>query len=264
LERLVHVRDGLEYLIFAVIKHQLEYGHGKDKPNYYEEALRKVNEGVAPNVISLNYDIIVDNTLCALTGDTFPDYGTDISTEAYRQSRKFGKLLKLHGSLNWLYCPGCLRLDLGVAGLGAPGTSKVLDELYQENPLEPRYGCHGTACHECDSRVRPVLITPTHLKDYRNPHVSDVWYEAERMLRRADRVVIVGYSLPEDDVDVIYLLKRGLENVPPSRVTVVEFDPQRRHLREHPVGLRYRSLFGGELDWHTEGFAAWLESQEGR
>jgi NAD-dependent SIR2 family protein deacetylase len=259
-DQLTKVRDRLEYLIFALIKHQLEDGHGRGQPNHYADAFKKVYKGNEPNVISLNYDIIVDNTICGLTDDTFPNYGTDISTEIYQQVKKKGKLLKLHGSLNWLYCPGCQRLDLGVDKSGT-GTCKVLDELYYRNPLESRYGSQGAPCTECGAQVRPVLITPTHLKDYRNPHISDVWYEAERMLRRADRVIIVGYSLPEDDVDVIYLLKRALEKVPASQITVVELDREKRGLREHPVGRRYRSLFGDELDWHPEGFAAWLESQ---
>ncbi len=29
-------------------------------------------------------------------------------------------------------------------------------------------------------------------------------------------------------------------------------------LREHPVGRRYRSLFGDNLNWHTEGFGEWI------
>jgi hypothetical protein len=88
------------------------------------------------------------------------------------------------------------------------------------------------------------MITPTRIKDYRNPHISNIWYGAERLLRRADRAIIIGYSLPEDDVDVIYLLKRGLKNTPASQITVVEYDPQNRPLQEHLVGQRYRSVFG--------------------
>jgi len=143
-------------------------------------------------------------------------------------------------------------------------TVKVLNELYQENPLEPRYGCHGSLCAECGSFFRPVIITPTHSKDYRNPHISQVWYKSERLLRTADRVFIIGYSLPEDDVDVIYLLKRGLNQLDPNKITVVEFDEQNRKIDEHPVGLRYRSLFGDQLDWRTEGFGMWLQEHKNR
>ena len=79
------------------------------------------------------------------------------------------------------------------------------------------------------------------------------------MLREADRAIIVGYSLPEDDVDVVYLLKRGLGRLNPSEITIVEYDPAHRSVREHPVGARYSSLFGDGIDWRTEGFGAWID-----
>jgi hypothetical protein len=64
--------------------------------------------------------------------------------------------------------------------------------------------------------VRPVMITPTQKKDYRSPHVARVWYEAERLLRQANQGVFIGYSMPEDDVEVVYLLKRGLSDLTAS------------------------------------------------
>ncbi len=68
------------------------------------------------------------------------------------------------------------------------------------------------------------MIAPTHFKDYRNPHLAQVWYEAERVLREANKVIFIGYSLPDDDVEVVYLLKRSLAHLEPECITVVEFD----------------------------------------
>jgi len=63
-----------------------------------------------------------------------------------------------------------------------------------------------------------------HLKDYRNPHLSSVWFEAQRVLRQADRLTFVGYSMPDDDVEVVYLVKRGLAHIQsPKLITVVEY-----------------------------------------
>jgi hypothetical protein len=109
------------------------------------------------------------------------------------------------------------------------------------------------------------LITPTYRKDYRNPHVARIWYEAERALQRANRVIFVGYSLPDDDVEVIHLLKRGLgtlspQPLPAEQITVVEKDDQHRPLQLHPVGQRYRALFGDGIDFRTEGFGSWLQA----
>jgi len=104
------------------------------------------------------------------------------------------------------------------------------------------------------------LITPTHRKDYRNRHVAQVWYQAEKMLREARRIVFIGYSLPEDDVDVAYLLKRSLAHLKPKDITVVEYAKGNPSLSEHPVGARYRSLFGDKIIWRTKGFQHYVES----
>ena len=138
---------------------------------------------------------------------------------------------------------------------------KTLNELYRTDRLDERYACHGSPCRDCGAHVRPVMITPTHMKDYRNPHIARVWYEAARALREADRVIFIGYSLPDDDVDVTYLFKRHVQVDDPRRITVVEYDDKLKRLSENPVGLRYRALFGDQIDWHPEGFGAWLSSE---
>jgi len=65
--------------------------------------------------------------------------------------------------------------------------------------------------------------------------------------------------MPEDDVDVVYLLKRGLSHLDPRFITVVEHVRRGapRSLEEHTVGKRYLGLFGNKIDWHTEGFKQW-------
>jgi NAD-dependent SIR2 family protein deacetylase len=272
--RLRDVREALEYAVFAVLDHQLQHTTNDLHFRFLDRLYRE--SGTLPSVVSLNYDIIVDNTLARVIAKHidelhpsggggpggFPSYECDVATGTYRQWPKFGKLLKIHGSLNWLYCPGCHRLDIGVSNSGSR-TCKVLELLYYESPLEGRYSCRGSPCPDCKVFVRPVMITPTHHKDYRNPHVAQVWYQAERALREADRVFIIGYSLPDDDVEVAYLLKRGLAHLPPEAITVVEYDPPtHRGLRDHPVGRRYRTLFGEGLDWQTGGFGDWLAAYE--
>jgi hypothetical protein len=260
---LEEVRSALEYIIFAVLTHELrdiEDPNVPDKLNYYRRYLEGLNlSSVRLSVVSLNYDIIVDNTLIQLN-HAFPEYSCDVSTATYNNSPRQVSLYKLHGSLNWLYCPACQRLDLGVSE-GGDGTIKVLDELFQEQrgtvgTLEHRYTCRGSPCADprCETPVRPVMITPTHMKDYRNPHIARIWYGAAQALRDADRVHIIGYSLPPDDVDVVYLLKRNLQHLDSENITVVEYDPQNRSLAEHEVGNRYRALFGNRIHWVTSGF----------
>ena len=77
------------------------------------------------------------------------------------------------------------------------------------------------------------------------------------MLRNCDHVYFGGYSLPEDDIHVIHLLRRGLAHLPKDRITVVgKLDTE----ESAPTRRRYRSLFGPDIEWHVRGMADWLES----
>jgi kumamolisin len=255
---IVEIREAIEFGIFDLLEEKLLAA----PTNNHWELLNTVYPSPAkPRVISTNYDLIIDTAMMFLSESRLPDgampaYHCAVSTDFYRnEAAHFGTLLKLHGSLNWLHCKSCQRLEIGASD--SKKFLKVLDRLVGPS-LEQSYQPDGGECPTCQSKLRPLLVAPTHLKNYRNPHLGQVWYEAERVLREAGRVIFIGYSLPEDDVEVIYLLKRSMAHLAPGQITVVDFDPAMSKLGDHPVGLRYRTLFGDGLDWHPEGLDAWL------
>jgi hypothetical protein len=262
-ERLSLARKAIEYVIFAVLDEHLK----AVTRNHYEELFNLVClMNSEPCAISLNYDVLLDSVLFQIADryrgpDARLTYGCDIQTETYVKRRTtFGRLLKLHGSQNWLYCPCCRRLDLATSkGADDAVSCPILRELQMQNSLDEHYLTRPKQCPECTTPMRAVMITPTRAKDYRNPHIQGIWYEAERTLRRAQHVCFIGYSLPDDDLEVIDLLRRGLGHLPPSRITVVEYDEQKRKIGEHPVGRRYRSMFGDQVDWRVGGFEGWLD-----
>lgn len=259
-DELRKVRLAAEAAVFLLIMHRLR----TVKPLYHRLVERVAQQtGTAPWIVSLNYDVIADNAMIEASAQfegegRLPDYCCDVSTPAYVETPRWGHLLKIHGSMNWLYCPACHRLDVGISRSGY--MMKVPSRALDLASLDEAY-TSGYQCPECKVWMAPVMITPTHLKDYRNPHVAAVWYRAERLLQKADRAVFVGYSLPWDDVDVIYLLKRGLRAVPPERITVVEHsDPPGQPIGKHDAGRRYAAVFGEGLDWQPVGFSDWLDS----
>jgi hypothetical protein len=263
-ERLTGSRAAIEYLIFAVLDDHLR----TVRHNWYEDMfaeLRRVHPNPEPRVISLNYDILLDNVLFRIAAlrpgpPARPSYCCDIQTDVYRaREAEYGQILKLHGSLNWLYCACCRRLDIAMSDCGRTAvTCEVLDEIHQRNSLDTHYAGHAKPCPDCQTPLRPVMITPTRAKDYRNPHIQAIWYQAERMMREADSACFIGYSLPDDDIEVIDLLRRGLGHLPSDRVIVVEYDKKSRSLGKNPVGRRYRSLFGSQIHWHAGGFGSWI------
>ena len=76
------------------------------------------------------------------------------------------------------------------------------------------------------------------VRELREPNLLAVWQGALEALRAAEEWVVVGYSLPPEDVPVRSLLMRAARARPsPPRVRVVETarDPDLEH--------RYRLLF---------------------
>jgi hypothetical protein len=273
-DRLADVRRALDYLMFKLLDTTLE---GKTNP--YRRLLDLLwpdkNSG-EPVVMSLNYDILLDLALFerGADQDSVPDYAVDFKTKAYNdRKQRYGLLLKLHGSLNWMYCPFCHRIDIGWSRKFL-NTSTVAPRVYRDpdTALDEQYGARASStrseCKDCYGPLQPILITPAYRKDYRNPHLARIWYEAQRKLRDADRVIFVGYSLPDDDVEVVYLLKRGLPHLASSKITVVEWDRDYRQKprpylpEDYEVLKRYRALFGPDIDFRLEGFQVWLDSHD--
>lgn len=269
-------REAFNYLIFKILDHQLQT---LTEPDLHLRLFEKLyaSETERATVISLNYDLIADNSLLRLDQDRNRmfapiDYGCDIDSAPYSSGGGTAghMVLKLHGSLNWIYCPGCHRLTVGISSADRRMV-KVLDTVFhaefqpEESTIERWYAAEGRACRRCGCNVRPVLISPTHMKDYRNPHIARVWHRAGEELRAADKVIFIGYSLPSDDTDVIYLLKRALHwpNGSPASITVVDYAAGNPAIAEHPVGIRYRSLFGMDIEWVPGGMKAFVDSLPG-
>ena len=254
------LRATIELGIFDVLEEALM----KFPTNNHFNLLQKLFSAPAtPQVISTNYDLVADTAMMHISQQRqspggLPNYHCGIANIAHLgPTERFGTLLKLHGSLNWLFCRTCHRLELG-----ATESTKYLT-IFQKiagADLRSSFTADGAPCNVCGTRLLPLLVAPSHLKDYRNPHLSQVWYESQRVLRQASRAIFIGYSLPDDDVEVVYLLKRGLGHITdPKQITVVEYCPDNPTiaLGNHAVGRRYRALFG-DVDWHAGGLDQWL------
>jgi hypothetical protein len=231
--RLRRARLGLESAIHAVLKVTLEGVDLEDNP--YVRLLERefTADGPAPVVISLNYDTLAD---CAILewhkrhrgGYHLPHYGCRPETQLLDgPGERSGELYKLHGSLCWEFCTVCSSLRQRTTNLG----QRLLRGI-------------GKVCTDADTTDALFDHTPMCPAD----------------LRQAQRLVFVGYSLPESDVEVLYLLKRSCpqRELPGARITVIEHDAAGTALGAHPVGQRYEALFGSGVDWHPEGLDAWL------
>jgi len=169
----------------------------REKRNHYHLASRLEEAGTLQDTtfISFNYDIIIDNVLMKYLSRHYNvDYGLD--PEPHFRDENAIKLYKLHGSLNWLFCPYCSSLNYGSS------EKTAVKHLYN----------HGEMCRnwECESKdLEPLIIPPTYFKSMGNYYIQKVWKEADHALQKAHEVYLCGYSLPEADIHVKYLLKRA-------------------------------------------------------
>jgi hypothetical protein len=154
---------------------------------------------------------------------------------------------KLHGSLDWLRCPQCGHVTIDL----------------QRGPSRARDAGRSARRGACACGYRPlrhIFVAPSMVRELRDPNLLAVWHGALEALRTAEEWVVIGYSLPPEDVSVRSLLLRAWrsrERAP--RLRVIEGLPDRA------LQSRYRLLFPG-LSFEgggVEGFVQSLASERG-
>ncbi|WP_461099305.1 hypothetical protein [Telluribacter humicola] len=201
------------------------------------------------SVISTNWDTLLDDSIKSQISTHYPnnavvDYCCHFSSfEPNDQSVMPGlemlglggfsvKLLKLHGSLNWLQCPKCLRLYVDFH-------NRIAIEQYM-TPVNCRY-CDAQFGKQGSHKLISNLIMPTFLKNFSNPQYKLIWQAAGIELSEATRIVFIGYSLPQADFEMRQLLARMVRK--DARIVVVDYgDPNDQLITEKRK--RYEVFFG--------------------
>ncbi len=209
--RIQHIHELLILLIAEVLDKKLGEGGGQ----HHGRLLQGINEagGFKETVfVSLNYDILIDNALLDLYqeggGGWDLHYGIEFSNVEMRgglpesqwhrpDPKRSVLLLKLHGSLNWLYCPTCRSVTL------TPKQKKV---------CHLKWHPQDCLCSACQTLAVPIIIPPTYFKALSNLYLRQTWDRAEKELTQAERIIFCGYSFPDADIHVKYLLKRSEVN----------------------------------------------------
>ena len=107
-------------------------------------------------------------------------------------------------------------------------------------------------CEKDRSNQKALIIPPTWQKVYDNPYLVSIWLRAERSLQKASKVIFIGYSLPDSDVHIKYLLKKSLYRSRGNQPEIVVVD-RTGNDRSSSEYYRYKRLFG-EIDYQPIGF----------
>ena len=237
------------------------------------------NEKLDPvSIITTNWDIILDNSIYNIINkDILPsnhkfsgvlDYCCYISSldkndekikpglYALGKGRYNVKLLKLHGSLNWLQCPKCARLYV---------------KLYKH--FNGAYIFEKKFCRHCEknfslkkddtNKLYTNLITPTFLKNLNNVQNKLVWQNAAIELSEAEKIIFMGYSLPQADFEFKQLLSRMIRSNTVIEVVLLEDDDPNRTITKNynTAGYRFENFFSGRsLNINYEGVAKYIRN----
>lgn len=236
LGNLYKYRMALIFSMAQAIQYKIESSksgvQGESHTNLVENLREVIEEG---NIafISTNYDIILDNVL----GSNFDevDYGFypigDLNC-----IKKGVKLLKIHGSLNWKYCPVCKSIE---ARTGQEVTLSIVD-----NP-------GAVKCNNCNADAQYIIVPPTYYKDMNNVYLANIWNNAEKLLREAEHIIFSGYSLPSADMHIKYLLKRAELNRTKNssfKATVINYYPDKIEGAIEKEENRYSRFFKNNSD----------------
>jgi hypothetical protein len=217
-------------------------------------------DGAALTVVSTNYDTLIDSLLFERI-DIAPDLEIPEAVDmgfVWREhsSGRFHekaytspasptvRLLKLHGSLNWLKCPLCGFIYINTTG-------SIHQQAFREDKIDYNNTClcgHGP--------VRTVIVAPSMVCSIRDPDLLTIWRSALEALRTADEWILAGYSLPPEDITIRSILLRALHGRPdaqPPRIRVVQRTP------DPALEGRYRLLLP-QTTFEYDGFEGFVRS----
>jgi len=227
-QKITEIKEALIRLVHYVISQPKGNRHGTYRQ--FWDVISKTNRNVS--VVTMNYDTLLDEAFDSLYPDrAYIDYCIELMNYHYYDdlsafdwwinprepievwegtSPKPIKLIKVHGSLNWKYCNCCNQvlltvwdnnIDLGSMGFKGYGYSGGV------NPKEVEF---DLSCPLDGTKFDTCIVPPSHIKDLSHPAINKLLDETAIEIRKAKKIVFVGYSFPEADVHIKALFKKNL------------------------------------------------------
>lgn len=212
------------------------YGLFVDNLREYKENHDPKNQ-IQYSFITFNYDLCLDFAL--FRGRLGFDYHLpDI------QGTSSIPYLKLHGSINWGRCSSCDIVAPYFVQRAShhpfPGSHVIFDLGTQLNHAK---------CPKDDSPLTgpQILVPPTWDKVNHHQNISAVWAKASQCLEEANKIIFIGYSMPETDLFFRYLFALGTDSETHLK-SVLVINPD----TSESFKKRFSELFGPGLKKRVE------------
>lgn len=222
----------------------------------------KKNKGYV-SLITTNWDVLLEEYLakCNLRFDykfngeyVLDNYSDNNNLQQNNESSI--NFIKVHGSINWFRCLRC-------------GTLQVCDRqecgqyLFDDLKKEKCNKC-GQVAVGSSVQMKPEIITPTMLKTIDGQLYNNIWRNAANELRKADKIIFCGYSLPTADFEFRYLLKQNIN--PKAQIDVVLYHDDNPKMVSDKNAIRcllpekrFRDLFSNnKCIFYYDGFGKYF------
>jgi hypothetical protein len=90
------------------------------------------------------------------------------------------------------------------------GSAKIRDGAGVVTRLISRF--EDASCKRCEGVYSPLIVPPTFYKDMNNVFLSTIWNRTDVALQSVNHIIFCGYSFPDADIHIKYLLKRSQTN----------------------------------------------------
>lgn len=293
-EKIIRVYDALKICIIYVMCFQMEQ---ISKRPIYERFARilidkRIKDGLTKDklsVITLNWDTMLEqelyNKCIGIKQKVMPDYcfysysfledKRWIPSTLLKAKRFYNiKILKLHGSFNWLVCPRCGRISVDFK-------ENIAKFVLGADRKEQSFCKYCSVDYELENRprLRSLFVSPTYLKSFQDSNIKNIWHNAFIELSEADKVVFIGYSLPNADFEFKHLLKETLKDKCEIEVVLTYKDNLDFYKRQLKVikdelkeeiinrldvpATRYQNLFGKDkVKFYYNGVDEYLKGLE--
>lgn len=190
--------------------------------------------------ITLNYDLLLENLIAKGSPGILEHYekfykmpinpirlryafsDCIYATDDY-SSRQLPEIIKLHGSINWLY-----------SGI---------------TPTDPIF-CKSFGRHQAesylDSDLKTFIVPPVLDKNsqYFNTVLKALWKNAYDKLCYAENIFIYGFSFPATDLSIRFLFQNAIENNPYANIYVINTKSASEENHKDYIIKRYNDIFG--------------------
>lgn len=231
--------------------HLTDYSKSEEKllPLFFDPIKLEKKNGTV-SIITTNYDLIIDEQFVSAAENNRIDYGINyrsVHTDEieFQQSRPLFKYFKLHGSLNWVKCDYCGQYYINPYG-------SILHQAYTtKKKMDNTCVCNNSLT------LKSVMVTPSFVRDIRDSNLLQIWKGAMEAIRKADKLIFIGYSLPSEDLAIKSIIMRGINGR--QKKNKLEVDVV---LKDEKPKSNYINLFGNAINYSSLGLEDYLSKSQ--